>query len=81
MTNPDAGNMRTCEKTCDAAEDNVGVFNLHLNIHTKAPGRGCSLRFLFHFNNKTLNVPHDTTFCMENNAKTLIIHDYKFVIT
>lgn len=39
------------------------------------------LRFLFLFNNKTLNVPHDTTFCMENNAKTLIIHGYKFVIT
>lgn len=40
-----------------------------------------TLRFLFLFHNKTLNVPHDTTFCMENNAKTLIIHGYKFVIT
>lgn len=37
--------------------------------------------FISFFNNKTLNVPHDTTFCMENNAKTLIIHGYKFVIT
>lgn len=37
--------------------------------------------FLFLFHNKTLNVPHDTTICMENNAKTLIIHGYKSVIT
>lgn len=39
------------------------------------------LSILFLFHNKTLNVPHDTTICMENNAKTLIIHGYKSVIT
>lgn len=37
--------------------------------------------FYSFFNNKTLNVPHDTTFCMKNNAKTLIIHGYKYDIT
>lgn len=51
-----------------------------LKFHSRAGGSYC-LRFLFLFHNKTLNVPHDTTVCMENNAKTLIIHGYKFVIT
>lgn len=67
-------------KVCDAAEKNVDVFRRG-KFTPKIQAEGCSLRFLFHFNNKTLKVPHETTFCMENNAKTLIIHDYKFVIT
>lgn len=74
MANRNAGKKKTC-----CIINIFGICVKFLKLYSRQ--RLLFEVFISFFNNKTLNVPHDTTFCMENNAKTLIIHGYKFVIT